>query len=109
MTYHLEAETAKIKHLEVGLWKTYQHDIAYNFIKVKKEETQTFEEGDVVGFFDRNGERTVIDYLTEENSHQAHMAGVISRHAYIEGNTGLGQEEGEAVKCLMGKPLVFSV
>ena len=98
MTCYLEAETAKITNLEVESWQTVQHDIAYSFIKVKKEETQRFEEGDVVGFFDCNEGRTYIDFLTEENSYNANLAGVISRHAFIKGNSALEKETGKGTE-----------
>ena len=85
MCQQLEAEFAKIKTLEVEQIQTANHDIAY-YIK-RKNPNERYEEGDVVGFFESRGGDTVIDLLTSENAHEARLAGVISRSAYLIGNT----------------------
>ena len=87
MCQQLEAEFAKIKTLEVEQIQTVNHDIAY-YIKRKNPNERPYEEGDVVGFFDSPSGDTVIDLLTSENAHNARLAGVISRSAYLIGNTG---------------------
>ena len=86
----IEADIAKIKDLEVEQIKTANHDIAYY---VKRQNESQFEEGDVVGFFERKTGGTVIDFLTSDNAHEARLAGVISRSAYLVGNTGQYDEE----------------
>ena len=90
---YLEAEFARIKTLEVEQIKTKNHDIAY-YIKRKYPEGESpFEEGDVVGFFESPTGDTVIDLLTSENAHEARLAGVISRSAYLEGKAGQSDSE----------------
>lgn len=87
MCQYLQAEFAKIKTLEVEQIQTANHDIAY-YIKRKDPDESPFEEGDVVGFFESSSGETVIDLLTSENARDARLAGVISRSAYLVGNTG---------------------
>ena len=92
MCQHLEAEFSRIKFLEVEQIQTANHDIAY-YIKRKYPDDSPFEEGDVVGFFESVHGETVIDLLTSENAHDARLAGVISRTAYLVGNTGRNDKE----------------
>lgn len=47
----------------------------------------------MVGFFESPRGDTVIDFLTSENAHEARLAGVISRSAYIKGNIGRYDKE----------------
>ncbi|XP_058954341.2 uncharacterized protein [Pocillopora verrucosa] len=98
----IEADIAKIKDLEVEQIKTANHDIAYY---VKRQNESQFEEGDVVGFFERKTGGTVIDFLTSDNAHEARLAGVISRSAYLVGNTGqYDEEEDDAdLVCIIGQ------
>lgn len=41
-----------------------------------------------MGFFESPRGDTVIDLLTSDNAHEARLAGVISRSAYLKGNAG---------------------
>lgn len=104
MCQQLEAEFAKIKTLEVEQIQTVNHDIAY-YIKRKNPNERPYEEGDVVGFFDSPGGDTVIDLLTSENAHNARLAGVISRSAYLIGNTGRHDNERNDADlvCIIGE------
>lgn len=86
----IEAEVARISNLEVEQIKTANHDIAYY---IKRQNESPFEEGDVVGFFKSDTGSTVIDYLTSDNACEARLAGVITRSAYLVGNTGRYDEE----------------
>ena len=92
MCQYLEAEFSRIKTLEVEQIKTANHDIAY-YIKRKYPDDSPFEEGDVVGFFESVHGETVIDLLTSENARDARLSGVISRTAYLVGNTGRNDRE----------------
>ena len=56
---------------------------------------RTFDEGDVVGFFEDSRGDTVIDLLTSENAHEARLAGVISRSAYLKGHAGRYKDDGK--------------
>ena len=85
---HLEAEFARITTLEVEQIKTTNHDIAYYIKRKYPGDKSSFEEGDVVGFFESSTGDTVIDLLTSENAHEARLAGVISRSAYLKGKAG---------------------
>jgi len=75
--------------------KTTNHDIAY-YIKRKYPGNESlFEEGDVVGFFESPTGETVIDLLTSDNAHEARLAGVISRSAYLKGKAGRSDREND--------------
>jgi len=104
MCQHLEAEFSRIKFLEVEQIQTANHDIAY-YIKRKYPDDSPFEEGDVVGFFESVHGETVIDLLTSENAHDARLAGVISRTAYLVGNTGRNDRERNDADlvCIIGE------
>lgn len=103
MCQQLEAEFAKIKTVECEQIRTKNHDIAY-YIKRKHDESE-FEEGDVVGFFVSATGETVIDLLTSENAGDARLAGVISRSAYLVGNTERNDSERNDADlvCIIGE------
>ena len=46
-----------------------------------------------MGFFESSTGDTVIDLLTSENAHEARLAGVISRSAYLKGKAGRSDRE----------------
>ena len=92
---YLEAEFARIKTLEVEQIKTTGHDIAYYIKRKYPGDECPFEEGDVVGFFESETGDTVIDLLTSENAHEARLAGVISRSAYLKGKAGRSDREND--------------
>lgn len=98
----IEAEVARISNLEVEQIKTANHDIAYY---IKRQNESPFEEGDVVGFFESETGSTVIDYLTSDNACEARLAGVITRSAYLVGNTERYDEEKDDADlvCIIGE------
>lgn len=102
---YLEAEFARIKTLEVEQIKTTNHDIAYYIKRKYPDDENTFEEGDVVGFFESPTGDTVIDLLTSENAHEARLAGVISRSAYLKGKAGRFDRENDDADlvCIIGE------
>ena len=63
-----------------------------------------------MGFFESPTGDTVIDLLTSENAHEARLAGVISRSAYLKGKAGRsdiengGRENAKACTVVMTKP-----
>ena len=75
--------------------KTAGHDIAYYIKRKYPGDESPFEEGDVVGFFESETGDTVIDLLTSENAHEARLAGVISRSAYLKGKAGQSDREND--------------
>ena len=75
--------------------KTAGHDIAYYIKRKYPGDESPFEEGDVVGFFESETGDTVIDLLTSENAHEARLAGVISRSAYLKGKAGQSNREND--------------
>ena len=48
-----------------------------------------------MGFFESSTGETVIDLLTSENAHEARLAGVISRSAYLKGRAGRSDREND--------------
>ena len=48
-----------------------------------------------MGFFESPTGETVIDLLTSDNAHEARLAGVISRSAYLKGKAGRSDREND--------------
>ena len=71
-------------------------DIAYQFTLKNPDDHPNFAEGEVVGLFvDENGQR-VLDKLSQENTLDALLKGVITRSQYIVANV---QPEGGKSVC----------
>ena len=83
---HLEAKRAHIEHLSfVGLRAgDGKADIGYHFKLKDPGLCDDFEEGQVVGFFEDEDDKTSIQLLDNNNGKRAFMAGVITRSAYLE-------------------------
>ena len=90
LTDYLEAQRASILNLHVKkMVCTTNADIAYHLkLRGPHHRRSKLEEGDIIGFFEnpQSGE-TEIELLSDENSGKCRMAGVISRSAYLCGNT----------------------
>lgn len=84
---YLEAKNAEIGSLIVAEpIKTRGADIAYHFILKNPQDHPQFLEGEIVGLFDNGkGDRT-LDKITQNNSLDAILKGVISQSQYLEAN-----------------------
>ena len=71
--------------LEAQVIKTQNRDIGYHIPLKDLSQKGELNEGDVVGFFEDDYEKTVIERLSKENYHRAKLAGVITRSFYVEG------------------------
>jgi len=82
---YLEAQNAEIGSLMVAEpVKTKRGDIAYHFILKNPDDHPEFDEGEIVGLFvNENGTR-VLDKLSQKNSLDAILKGVITRSYYLE-------------------------
>ena len=81
----LEARNAEIGSLIVAEpVKTKGGDIAYHFILKNPDDHPQFEEGEIVGLFVNESGSRVLDKLTQKNSLDATLKGVISRSYYLE-------------------------
>ena len=84
---YLEATHADIGALIVAQpIKTKRGDIAYHFILKNPDDHPQFEEGEIVGLFANESGNRVLDKLTQKNSVDATLKGVISRSYFIEAN-----------------------
>ena len=76
---------------------TTNGDIGYH-VKLKNSEgDEPMEEGDLVGFFADDNQATSdtrIERLTDVNASKAHLAGVITRSAYLQARTPGKHEDG---------------
>lgn len=82
---YLEASKAEIGELIVAEpIKTTRGDIAYHFLLRDPEAHPSFDEGEIVGMFMNEKGDMVLDKLTQKNSLDAILKGVISRSQYIE-------------------------
>ena len=95
---NLEAENAYIRQLKyMEKICTTNGDIGYH-VKLKNSQgSQPMEEGDLVGFFAEDGQDTSdtrIERLTDVNASKAHLAGVITRSAYLQARTPSHHEQG---------------
>lgn len=99
---YLEAKNAEIGSLIVAEpIKTRGADIAYHFILKNPQDHPQFLEGEIVGLFDNGkGDRT-LDKITQNNSLDAILKGVISQSQYLEANV---QPEGVRTEtvCMFG-------
>jgi len=87
ITEHLEAKTAIIDELKLRKpILTPCGDIAYHLPLDKSllDDKEQFEEGDIIGLFEKDDGTTCIQKLTHFNASKAKLAGVISRSAYLE-------------------------
>ena len=81
----LEASNAEIGSLIVAEpIKTKDGDIAYHFILKNPDDHPQFDEGEIVGLFVNESGTRVLDKLTQKNSPDAILKGVISRSYYLE-------------------------
>ena len=81
----LDAKRAEIGSLVVAEpIKTSRGDIAYHFTLQNPDAHPSFSEGEVVGLFERKDGECVLDKLTQKNSIDAVLKGVISRSQYLE-------------------------
>lgn len=81
----LFANNALIGTLEANTIKSENRDIGYHIPLKDLSQKGELNEGDVVGFFEDENQKTVIERLNKENYHRAKLAGVITRSYYIEG------------------------
>eukprot|EP00795_Rhopilema_esculentum_P005891 gene5891-11226_t len=81
----LDAKRAEIGSLVVAEpIKTSRGDIAYHFTLQNPDAHPAFSEGEIVGLFERKDGECVLDKLTQKNSIDAVLKGVISRSQYLE-------------------------
>ena len=81
----ISANTASIDTLEAHIIKTRRRDIGYHIPLKDYSQKGELDEGDVVGFFEDDYQKTVIARLSDENYDRAKLAGVITRSYYVEG------------------------
>ena len=82
---NLQARNALVGTLEAQVIRTQNRDIGYHIPLKDLSQKGELNEGDVVGFFEDDYEKTVIERLSKENYHRAKLAGVITRSFYVEG------------------------
>ena len=81
----ISANTASIDTLEAHVIKTRRRDIGYHIPLKDYSQKGELDEGDVVGFFEDEYEKTAIERLSKENYDRAKLAGVITRSYYVAG------------------------
>ena len=82
---HIKAKSADIEELyAVNQIKTPRGDIAYHFVLKDPENFASFQEGELVGIFNNDKRERVLDKLSQKNSHEAIIRGVITRSYFLE-------------------------
>ena len=82
---YLQAQNAEIGSLMVAEpVKTKHGDIAYHFILKNPDDHPEFDEGEIVGLFVNESGTRVLDKLSQKNSLDAILKGVITRSYYLE-------------------------
>ena len=76
--------------------KTARGDIAYHFILKNPDDHPQFQEGEIVGLFVNEKGVRLLDKLTQKNSVDAVLKGVISRSQYLEAQV---QPKGGKLTC----------
>ena len=82
---NLEANSALIGTLNANIIKTGNRDIGYHIPLKELGQKGELNEGDVVGFFEDENQKSAIERLNKENYSRAKLAGVITRSYYVEG------------------------
>ena len=82
---NLQAKNALVGTLDAQVIRTQNRDIGYHIPLKDLSQKGELNEGDVVGFFEDDYEKSVIERLSKENYHRAKLAGVITRSFYVEG------------------------
>jgi len=98
----LSANTASIDTLEAHVIKTRRRDIGYHIPLKDYSQKGELDEGDVVGFFEDEYEKTVIERLSKENYDRAKLAGVITRSYYVAGLCSDSQMDNSDLVCVIG-------
>lgn len=79
------ANSATVGTLNANVIKSGNRDIGYHIPLKDLSHKGTFKEGDVVGFFEDENQKSVIERLDRYNYSRAKLAGVITRSYYLEG------------------------
>lgn len=82
---HLRANLADVGELRAHTIKASKGDIGYHIRLRDLSQKGQLDEGDVVGFFEDENHKTVIERYSKENYSRAKLAGVITRSYYLEG------------------------
>jgi len=99
---NLQAKSALVGTLEAQVIRTQNRDIGYHIPLKDLSQKGELNEGDVVGFFEDDYEKTVIERLSKENYHRAKLAGVITRSFYVEGLCPESQKGTSDLVCIIG-------